>query len=526
MQQARQPLDPVRVQEALEAVQINHTRLASFLDYFGLEISKQTPTGDFILKPSGLKPDDFAQYWLDEGFIHGDKQPSAHISRRDRYKRYQLMDANSTEAALTLDTYADEAGFSGTDDTLPIVINIGHEGAQAKVLDILDRNHIIGDRTGPVVLRSHLRELAKYGELFFSFYSDSNNNITIVKEHGDQFIVNIDEATRKVLGYSTVDGRTGYHPWDMAHFAIHDSEFYPYGRSILEPMRAAFQQLLINEALLALSRASRVERLVIKVPVPGGNAAAAFSNLTAVRQQYKNVIFGGELSAKSGSRVPALSSILWLPAGEDYGIDRLSSTVDVAKIEDVQYFRDKFLMGSRLPKSYLLADSAYRLTGGVLQAQDVKFARALLLLQYAFSEGLTLLICQILILLGYDITQIPVSVKFRRPQALNEDVLARARESLVLVDNLRASYSTCTGNEVKIAPDDWATLTANITGLPLSVLKLFESSKPSVPLRQQPSGTIIPFKPSRPSYESTTVEITKDRVMSRWAIDFTGEGES
>ena len=72
-------------------------------------------------------------------------------------------------------------------------------------------------------------------------------------------------------------------PWEICHYAIPDDQFHPYGRSILEPMRAPYKQLIINEALMALSRSSKVERLVIRVPTTSNNPTSVWAQLISMK---------------------------------------------------------------------------------------------------------------------------------------------------------------------------------------------------------------------------------------------------
>ena len=105
----------------------------------------------------------------------------------------------------------------------------------------------------------------------------------------------------------------------------------------------------------------------------------------------KNAIFGSSDGTRSKSRIAALTDVLFIPGSErkEYGIDRLQSSIDVSSIDDVEYFRDKMLMATRLPKGYLLADQVIRIDEGALAQQDLKFSRSLLPMQFGYVDGLT-----------------------------------------------------------------------------------------------------------------------------------------
>ena len=454
-------------------VKLTLPQLKSMLDQYDLDFSVKNQ--EVVVHPKGsaighADIDGFAQLWFETSTKLDPKNEKDRIMR---YELYRLMDTNCTEAIMTLDTYADESVVSGIMNTDPIKIEISDAVAKEKVLKILEHNGIYSPHNAAVA-REEIRNLSKYGDRYYKVLklSTSNEDIRILKiDKPELCSLSYDPLTGLLTGYKI--GKQEFFPWEVIHSRVPSDTFSPYGRSILEPMRNPYQQLVVNEALLALSRASRVERLVISVPTPQSDPTSAFQNLLQMRGRFKNAIFGGsQPSAKS--RVTGLTDILWMPSNEGYEIDRLQSSIDVGTIDDVEYFYNKFLTGTRLPKGYLLADDTIRVEEGTLSAQDLKFSRALMPVQDGYVEGLTKLCVVLLVLLDYDIEKVDVKVSMARPQALNNAMIQTSTDNMQLANDLVDSFAQVTQDDgsALIDPENWVSLVHTITGLPKELLNL------------------------------------------------------
>ena len=459
-------------------------QLANISNALGIQIKKDENGRIYTLPPeAGMLSagaddgiENFIHYWMNQAFVSLGDIEQIEAKRIERYNHYRLMIDNSTEARLALDTYADEVLSIGLNEENPVKITISKKDVQERVLDVLFKNKILTNSDKPTFERSEVRQLAKMGDRFYKFISpDGTDEIVIHKvRHPELIQLEYEPITQRTLAY-TAGNVQSYQPWEFCHFKIHNADTEPYGESMLEPMRAAYQQLLINEALLALSRASRVERLVIGLPVTNKNPTAAFQTIMNIKSLIKNSIFGSTGTARSKSRPTALTDILFKPSGDDYSIDRLGSSIDVGGIDDVEFFRDKFLTASRLPKGYLLADDTFRVEAGTLAAQDVKFARALLPLHVGYAEGLTSMIMMLLIHMGEDPFSLDVKVEIKRPQALSSQVLEEIGTSLSISNGLVESYAMNVGIEQgQVDRKGYNTFLNRVAGIPESIVKLLD----------------------------------------------------
>ena len=316
------------------SVAMTHPEVKQALDWLGLDIvSLDKSKNQMVLSPRDMNifsvdrrndtPSGFFQYWMDEGFVSQDAN-DIEIGRKARYEGYRIMDDNSAEASLSLDTYADESLASGRTEESPVKIYVSDKKLGKQALDILKAQNLVSDgHHGFTTHRSSIRTLAKYGDVFHQFVRESPKSpIQIQRIRDPAKIKKIWEPkSQTCLLFIKQDEnnreKERLFPWEVSHYAIPDDQFYPYGRSILEPTRSPYKQLIINEALMALSRSSKVERLVIKVPTSGSNPASVFSQLITAKSQMKNAVFGTDGGVRSKSRIQALTCLLYTSDAAD-----------------------------------------------------------------------------------------------------------------------------------------------------------------------------------------------------------------
>lgn len=380
------------------------------------------------------------------------------------YKTFDLMDENLAEVGLILDTYTAEVLAQGFTDN-PLKISISDSKAQKIVEKILYKNKIYQK------LPNITRSIAKYGNygmvLFYPYLNqwledDKNadfNQIDVVEDLSIRFVnpkyfkVNTDEYLN-VINYETTDENTYlakpkttvststeiWQPWQFVHFAINDEITEPYGKSMLWSMRSAFDQLSTLEALLGISRASKIQRLVFYVPIPNGTAITdAYGYMNEFRTQYLNSIFTDAPGAKAGRKIPGATSILTLPVsadGKKVEVDHIEANIDLSSTEDVDYFKDKIYNNSKLPKGYLVGEDVIT-TAQTLEAQDLKLKRALIPLKKALLDGLMYLVANILTHAGYDVNKLDIKVTLNEPIQISADVISKYSDIADLVKSFK-----------------------------------------------------------------------------------------
>ncbi|MGN1393969.1 MAG: portal protein [Succinivibrionaceae bacterium] len=378
------------------------------------------------------------------------------------YQTFDLMAENLSEIDLILDTYVAEVLGQGFVEN-PLNIRISNQKAQTLIEKVFYKNKIY--QRLPNITKS----LAKYGNYGFTLSYPYLENWMADDEEVDisrldiledlvisfinpkNFEVNCDEYLNPI-NYKTTEKRAYvntrkssreqykiWQNWQFVHMLLPDEITEPYGKSMLWSMRSAFDQLTTLEALLGISRASKIQRLVFYVPMPNGiNLVDSYGYLQEFRGQYLNSIFTDMNSNKAGRKVPGAMSILTLPMSHDgkkVEVDHIESNIDLSSVEDVQYFLDKILRNSNLPKGYLVGEDVIT-TAQTLDAQDLKLRRALIPLKKGLVDGIMNLVEKVLTHAGYDVSKLDVEVSLTEPIQIPADVIAKYNDICELLKSL------------------------------------------------------------------------------------------
>jgi hypothetical protein len=490
--------------EVFEAVSISRDRLQDLADYLGVQLTTDRD-GHYVAVPPNVDVNDpsfqrnFVSFWLDQAT----SSSSASKDRSRRITTFKAMDVSMAEASISLDTYADEALGVGFIEN-PIQVRISNKAVHDVVLEILTRNDITKRA------RSMMRNLIKYGDLGYKITLPTDPAKTILDinlEYIDPLSWECrvsDDAPNLVLGYTigSISGgrRSGPNPsskkdnlqlWEFLQLSVFDEDSKPYGRSLLEPMRVDFDKLVTMEALLALSRAARVDRLVIKVPTGSTNAVNAAQKLQQVKAQLKNAIFkDSSLGARSYAKTPALNEMIFMPSDAGFEIEKLPSNIDFSTTDDVDYFRNKVFTSTGLPKGFFLHDDTFS-RGAALQQQDIMFARKLIQYQQAFCEGLVKMITVLSVYVaGTYISDLEVEVTLKRPHQLAESIIDYYKKVADAASEMIMTYAQAA--QQMPAPDTFAKLLASL-GMPQEVASIFNqvgmpipgvTTDPSTPTKQ------------------------------------------
>lgn len=378
------------------------------------------------------------------------------------YQTFDLMAENLSEIDLILDTYVAEVLGQGFVEN-PLNIRISNQKAQTLIEKVFYKNKIYQK------LPNITKSLAKYGNYGFTLSYPYLENWMADDEEVDisrldiledlvisfinpkNFEVNCDEYLNPI-NYKTTEKRAYvntrkssreqykiWQNWQFVHMLLPDEITEPYGKSMLWSMRSAFDQLTTLEALLGISRASKIQRLVFYVPMPNGiNLVDSYGYLQEFRGQYLNSIFTDMNSNKAGRKVPGAMSILTLPMSHDgkkVEVDHIESNIDLSSVEDVQYFLDKILRNSNLPKGYLVGEDVIT-TAQTLDAQDLKLRRALIPLKKGLVNGIMNLVEKVLTHAGYDVSKLDVEVSLSEPIQIPADVIAKYNDICELLKSL------------------------------------------------------------------------------------------
>jgi hypothetical protein len=380
------------------------------------------------------------------------------------------MDRGGGEGSILLDIIADEVTNITDSSENSLIINISDEKLEAKIFEVLSNNKILSNS------RSDIRNMCKFGdfsylitnmrgERLFSLDADKDkrdkelqgtklkmaynpNDIQIHFLHSEFYGVDHSSQNIYELKVNNTD-KYGtnvnvkdeiFYPWEYSLFSIKSRDSFPYGLSELEKMRTPWEKLTILEELLALTRSNRMDKIAVTVPGLKGDPTSVLNRLSQLKNTIKNIILGsGSGDRISRNRDTGLTEYLWVPEGFD--LKKLSSAVEVASIEDVEYFRDKLINASRLPKGFFIAGESAQARPLSLRQQDIKFARSLIPIGEAYCSGLQKLITLVAFYLGADITQLEVEVKFKKSPYISSELMNTYKDIYSIIKTYKDTKS-------------------------------------------------------------------------------------
>ena len=413
----------------------------------------QLDTGEFVSIPISQKYNpDTSDFRLYDNFLASYTFYDGNFSTLlEAYKTLDAMTENLSEVDLILDTYAAEVLSQGFIDN-PLNIKISNKSAQQLIEKVFYKNKIYQ------MLPDITKALAKYGNYGFilqypyleEWLQDNEIDITkidvledlmITRVNPKYFQVNVDEFNNPINYITEFDSKhvanlqnnkskikKVWQPWQFCHMLIPSEVTEPYGKSMLWSMRSAFDQLTALEGLLALCRASKLQRLVFYIPMPNGvSITDSYGFINEFKGQYLNSVFSDMGSPKSGRKIPGAMSILTLPEaadGKKITVDKIESNIDLSSTEDVEYFLDKILRNSSLPKGYLVGEDVIT-TAQALEAQDLKLKRTLIPLKKGLLTGIMNLVENVLTHAGYDVSKLEVEVSLNEPIQIPADIIEK-----------------------------------------------------------------------------------------------------
>ncbi len=347
------------------------------------------------------------------------------IRKHDLFKDYELMDQDPIIASA-LDIYSDE---STVDNIEGEILKIRTENAQVnKILHNLFYDIINIEFN----LWSWIRNMTKYGDFYLRLdivdkYGVVNVNpvsaydVTRLEDHdpeNPQLIQFEIETEKKEI----------IENYEIAHFRLlSDTNFLPYGRSLLEGGRKVFKQLTLMEDAMLIHRIMRApEKRIFKIDVGNIPPREVEQFMQKIINKMKKIPVidqsTGEYNLKYN--VESVTEDYFLPVrGGDSGteIETLPGLSNNDQIEDIEYLRNKLMASLRIPKAFLGYEEG--LSGGkaTLAAEDVRFARTIERLQKIIVSELTKIGIVHLYSQGFeDVDLINFDLELQNPSMIHE----------------------------------------------------------------------------------------------------------
>ena len=321
------------------------------------------------------------------------------------FKDYESMDSDPIISSA-LDIYSDESTMKGQYGQ---VIDIKSDNENIK--EIL--NNLFYDIMNiEFNLWPWVRNMVKYGDFFLHLDISEKYGITnvvplspyeVVRAEGEdpenpyytKFYLESIEGAHPYFGQkSSGKGKIEFENFQIAHFRLaNDSNFLPYGKSMIEATRKIWKQLTLMEDAMLIHRIMRApSKRVFKIDIGNIPPAEVDTYMQRIINKMKKTPImdkdTGEYNLKYNMQ--NLTEDFFMPVrGGDSGteINELSG-IDYDSTEDIEYLKNKLLASLRVPKAFLGFDEN---VGGraTLAAEDVRFARTIERIQRIIVSELT-----------------------------------------------------------------------------------------------------------------------------------------
>jgi len=307
-------------------------------------------------------------------------------ARIDLFRDYDTMDMDPILASA-LDIYADECL---TLNELGKVLVVHAEDDNIKGIltnlfyDVLNIEHNLWSWT---------RNLSKYGDFYMRLYISPEYGvyqIEPISAYNVERLENTDPLNKNYVKFQIRPTDTSQVEtlefFECAHFRLlSDSNFLPYGKSMIEGARRVWKQLSLLEDAMLISRIMRApERRIFKIDVGNIPPQDVDSFMEKMITKMKKIPYVDPQTGDYNLRFNLQNMVedFYLPVrGSDSGtsIETLSG-IEFTGIDDIEYLRNKLMAALKIPKAFLGYEE--ELSGkATLASEDVRFARTIQRLQ-------------------------------------------------------------------------------------------------------------------------------------------------
>jgi hypothetical protein len=323
----------------------------------------------------------------------------------DLYTDYEAMDTDAIISSA-LDIYSDESTLKNDQGDV-LTIRTDNDNIR-KIL----RNLFYDVLNIEYNLWPWIRNLCKYGDFYLYLDVKDELGVTNVVPFSP-YEMQREEGTDPEHIYMTkfiYEGPLGkgeFQNYEIAHFRLlGDTNFLPYGKSMLEGARKLFKQLLLMEDAMLIHRIMRApEKRIFKVDIGNIPPAEVDQYMNNLMNRMKKTPVINEQTGDYNLRfnMQNLLEDFYLPVrGGQSGtsIETLAG-LQYDSIQDIEYLRSKIFAALKVPKPYLGYDE--RVEGkATLAALDIRFARTIERIQRIVISELTKIAIVHLYAQGYE----------------------------------------------------------------------------------------------------------------------------
>lgn len=376
--------------------------------------------------------------------------------------------------ASALDIYADE---SLTKNELGKILIVNAEDDNIKGIltnlfyDILNIEHNLWSWT---------RNVCKYGDFYMRLYISPEYGvyqIEPISAYNVERLENTDPLNKNYVKFQIRPTDTSQVEtlefFECAHFRLlSDSNFLPYGKSMIEGARRVWKQLSLMEDAMLIHRIMRApEKRIFKLDVGNIPPQEIDTFMEKAMTKMKKVPYVDPQTGDYNLRFNLQNMVedFWLPVrGSDSGtsIETLSG-MEFTGIDDIEYLRNKLMSALKIPKAFLGYEQ--ELSGkATLAAEDVRFARTIQRIQKVIVSELEKIAIVHLYAQGYrDESLVNFKLELTNPSTIFEkeriEVWANKTElARNMMENKMFSKSWIYKNVFNLSKDDSSELLEQI----------------------------------------------------------------
>jgi hypothetical protein len=315
-----------------------------------------------------------------------------HQNRMQLYTDYEMMDKDPIISSA-LDIYADESTLA---DQFGDVLTV--KSSDSRIQKIL-YNLFYDVMNIEFNLWPWIRNMAKYGDFFLKLDIADEIGIINVRPFSSYEIERWEEFNENTGEYDIkfrhiVSEQLTYDVFEIAHFRnISDSNFLPYGRSMLEGARHEFQKLMLLEDAMLIHRIMRApQKRIFKIDIGNIPPNEVDTYMEQVINKMKKI---PHVDPRTGNynlkfNLNNMLEDYYLPVrgnNSSTQIDTLDG-MEFTGIDDIEYVKHKMMAALKIPKPFLGFDEGVE-GKSTLASMDIRFARTIERLQKIVVSELT-----------------------------------------------------------------------------------------------------------------------------------------
>ena len=309
-----------------------------------------------------------------------DSNHYAQQNRMQLYTDYEMMDKDPIISSA-LDIYSDESSLA---DQFGEILTIKtNKTPIQKILHNLYYDILNIDFN----MWPWIRNLCKYGDFYLKLDIADGLGIMSARPFSAYEIERLEEFDEETGEYQIkfrhqYTEMSEYEVFEIAHFRmISDSNFLPYGRSMLEGARQEFQKLMMLEDAMLIHRIMRApEKRIFKIDIGNIPPNEVDSFMETIINKMKKIPYVDKNTGNYNLKFN-LNNMLedyYLPVrggNSQTQIDTLPG-MTFTGIEDIEYLKNKMMAALKIPKPFLGFDEGVE-GKTTLASMDIRFARTI-----------------------------------------------------------------------------------------------------------------------------------------------------